>query len=98
MADEKVGIKEFKEALIGAQELSILIIKNLKDGLQIGQDVAAVVTALLSDEALKAALSSAADGISKVPSELKDIDLAEVIELVSLEVAYVPKIIEALKK
>lgn len=98
MSEEKQGIKELKEALIGAQDLAILIIKNLKDGLQLGKDVSAVVGELLTNEELKASLTAAAEGVSKVPAELKDIDLNEVLELVMLEVMQVSKIMEALKK
>lgn len=97
MSEEKLGIKELKEALVGAQDLAVLIIKNLKDGLQLGKDVAAVVAELLSNEELKASLAAAAEGISKVPAEVKDLEVSEVLDLVGSEVEQVKKILEALK-
>ena len=39
---EKVGIQEVKEALVGVQDLSLVLVKHVKDGLQIGKDAAGI--------------------------------------------------------
>lgn len=98
MAEEQHGIKELKEALVGVQELSLVLLKHLKDGVQIGQDSAAIFAELLSNEDLKSKLSVAFEGVKHVPAEVKDLSAQEIVELISLELVYVPKFVEALKK
>lgn len=96
-ATEKLTIKETKEALIGVNKLSILMMKRLKDGVGI-DDAFAVYEKLKSDAEFRQALVDAYQGIEKVPAEVKDIDLSEAVELVSVQVSYIPKMVEALKK
>jgi hypothetical protein len=93
-----IGIQETKEALIGINELSIVLAQQLKDGFQVGSDLAAIVGKWQSDADFQAKLTAAFIGIQKVPDEIKDLDLSEGIELASIQLAYVPKIVEALKK
>lgn len=90
------NVKEVKEALVGINEVAILLIKNLKDGAQIS-DAAAIIAQLMADEALKAKLSAAVAGCSAIPAELGDLDLAEGLELGMVQLSYIPKILEALK-
>ena len=93
----KIGIEETKEVLIALDEISLLILGQIKDGIQLS-DVVSIITKVLASEELKSALSRAVVGISNIPAELKDIDLSEGIELIKTEIAYVPKFLEALKK
>jgi predicted signal transduction protein with EAL and GGDEF domain len=93
-----MDIKETKEALIGINEFSLLLAKNLKDGFQLVPDATALVTELLAKPELKDALVEAAKGIQAVPAEIKDIDLGEGIELVRIQASYIPKFLEAIKK
>jgi len=86
------GIKELKEAVVGLNELSLIIIKHVKDGLSFEDAVAVAVEAAANSD-VKAAI----EGISKVPAEIGDIDLAEGVELVVVQAQYVPKILAALK-
>ena len=94
---EKIGIKETKEALIGINEFSLLLAKLFKDGAQF-TDFAELFSELTSNEDLKAKMKAAWEDIQKIPAEIKDIDLAEGAELGIIQIGYVPKFIEALKK
>lgn len=97
MENEKVGIKETKEVLAASNILAILIIKKLKDGLQV-QDGIELAQSLFSDGEVKSAIQAAADKINAVPAELKDLDLNEGIELGMWQAMQIPHLIEAMKK
>ncbi len=87
------GINETKECLIALNAVSIKIISLLKKH----AGVAEVVASVIGDEELKSALELAYQGVSKVPAELKDIDLSEGIELALIQAKNVPALIDALK-
>jgi hypothetical protein len=92
----QVGIEETKEVLIALDELSLVVLKQIKDGLQISDLATIVMTVLASDE-IKAVLSRAVAGISQVPAEIKDVDFSEGMLLIKEELAYIPKFISVLK-
>lgn len=94
---EQYGIKETKEAIVGVNELSLVLIDRLKDGYQ-SSDLTALVQKLLMDAQFKKVLEDAAKGINDVPKELKDLSLTEGVEIVKLQMEFVPKILAALKK
>lgn len=94
---EKLGIKETKEAVAGVMELAVLLAARLKDGVQLG-DVVAVYDKLKDDAEFQAKLLAAYGGVGAVPAEVKDLDLMESVELVTVIVPYVPKVADALKK
>lgn len=96
MAEEVLGIKETKEALIGVNELAIEIVKHAKDGIQ-ASDAVAILDDFKNNPELKAALEAAIENIKGVPAEVSDMSLKEGIELAIVQVSYAPKIIEALK-
>lgn len=82
MADEK-GIKEITEVLDAAGALSVLIYKVQKEGgtaSEIGQRIA---LALMQNPDVIAKLKLAADGISEVPAEAKDLNMIEALQLVA---------------
>lgn len=97
MDEVVVGIKEAKEALVGVNELAICLAERLKDGVGV-DDMVALFMKLQSDDEFKAKLAAAADGIGAVPAELKDLSLAEGMELAVVQIAYVPKLLAAIKK
>lgn len=97
MSEEKKGIKETKEVLVALNSLSLLIVKKLKDGIQV-QDGIEIAQALFSDGEIKSAVQAASDKISEVPAEIKDLDINEGIELGMYQAMQVPKFVEALKK
>lgn len=94
---EAYGIKETKELLIGVNELSIVLVGLLKDGAQVS-DAAALIEKMKSDPEFMAKLQAAYDKINEVPAEIKDLNLAEGLELVIEQAKFVPKILEAAKK
>lgn len=87
-----MGIQETKDVLIAANEVAVALIKAAKDGIQLTDGLA-----LLANEEVKAALVKAADGISKLPEEMKDVDLNEGLELAAIQIQFIPKIVGALK-
>lgn len=91
-------IKETKELLVGVNEMSILIISVLKDGFQAGEDIAKIVEKLTTDAAFREKMMASYEGIQNMPDEVKDISLAEGVELGMIQLSYVPKLLEALKK
>jgi hypothetical protein len=93
-----VGIKETTELLTGANEVGVLVVKALKDGLQAQADFESVYTAILLSAELKAKLLAAYDGAQLVPTELGDLDFIEGAKLGILQASYIPKYLAALKK
>lgn len=87
-----VGIEESKEVLVAVNDVAVKMIGLVKKGMGLND-----IVALLADEELKASIMKAVENISKVPSEISSIDLAEGLELVQLEIGLIPKIMEALK-
>ncbi len=89
-------INETKDVLNALNKLSLEMIKVFKDGAQM-QDIAAVLNMIATNEDLKVALYAAYKDISSVPSELKDIDVMEAIELAQIQLSFVPQIVASLK-
>jgi hypothetical protein len=87
------GIKETTDVLVALNKLSVALIKAGKDGFQFSD-----AASLMANEELKAALLAAYDEISKVPAELKDLDVSEGIQLAMVQVQMLPGLIEAFKK
>lgn len=90
------GIKETKEFVVGVNEVGVEICKVAKDGLQVS-DAASLYIAIQSSPELQAKLVAAFQGAQAIPAEVKDLDLVEGVELVTVQVSYVPKYIDALK-
>lgn len=95
---EQYGIKETQELLVGVNELSIELVGLLKDGFQPGTDVAQFVADLQTKPDFLAKLKAAGDNVSAIPDEVKDLSLAEGVQLIMVQAQYVPKILEAAKK
>jgi hypothetical protein len=91
-------MKETKEAVIAINELSILLCEKLKDGFQLTDDVSAIFQKFSTDAEFMEKVKAGYKDIALVPTELKAADLSSSIELVTIQVGYLPKIVEALKK
>jgi len=88
-----MDIKESKELLVGLELVSVTIGDIAKDG--IGADDIAKLLPLLSQFQ---SLIDAVDGIKNIPSEIKDIDQLELIELGTQAYEMIKNIIAAFKK
>ncbi len=90
MSEEQHGIKETKELLQGVMSLAILMTKRFKDGFQMDD-----LSAILAEMSLNPEFRDAVSGLKKLPAEVKDIDLAEGMELGMLVLKRVPEVIKA---
>ena len=91
-----VGTKEIKEAVIGLAELTAVLAPILKDGVQIA-DVSAIVVALKDKPEVIQAVQAAVQGLKDIPAEAKDLDTAEVLDLVVTLTPVILKIVASLK-
>lgn len=87
------GVVETKEMLKAVMVLAKVLAGLAKDGIDLSD-----IGGLLANEELKSALSLAASGMKEIPEEIKDLDLAEGIELAMALAQELPSLIEALKK
>lgn len=76
-----MDIKETKEALAAVMAVGGFVCVRLKDGADFS-DLGALVTKLVMDEQFRGLIEEAAKGYDKIPSEIKDLDIAEAMELV----------------
>lgn len=91
------GTKETKEMLIGFLKLAALLAESFKDGVQ-AADALVVIQKIQSDEALKAALVEAYNGIDKIPAEMKDLSTAEAIELIAAALPEIAALVKVISK
>lgn len=94
---EKMGVSETKEVMVAINELALALFKHFKDGVQVS-DFAEIFAQITTDEKFKTIMLEAYVGFNKIPSEMKDIDVSEIVELSSLQLSYIPKVLDALKK
>lgn len=90
-------VKETKEVLLGTLELVKVIAKELQDGFQV-TDLVNAFAAINGDPVKKAAVEAALQNIGNVPEEIKDISLAESIDLAVTVLSQLPSLIAAFKK
>lgn len=93
----KVGIKETKEMIIGANILTLVLIEKFKDGVQFA-DFTEMYGELVNDEAVKKAMQDAYENYSVIPEEISDIDALEGLELAEIQLPYINELVNALKK
>lgn len=77
------GIQETKEAIKGIAELLVVVKDLAKDGIDLS-DAVALGSKIVSDEAFRGALIKAVQGAQNIPAEVKDLDAAEVGELLGV--------------
>lgn len=77
------GVKETKEGLIAIVALGAFVAARLKDGAQL-DDAVAVAQKLVSDEAFKTKVQSGVDGLDKAVLEIKELDLADGLEILKV--------------
>jgi hypothetical protein len=89
------GVKETKEALIAINETGLMMAKLFADGVQF-DDFLSIWKRLSEDQAFKDQLVAAYQGWSNVSGEVADMDIQEALDLVSMQLSYIPKFVEAL--
>ena len=94
---EKLGIKETKEVLIALNEIGLVVYPIVKDGVQVYDDMKALIEAILSNSDFRQAIADAVDKVMDVPAEISDIDLQEGIELIGTQLEYLKKLVDVLK-
>ena len=77
---EKIGIKEVREIIHGADRLAVAIIKLVSDGLDV-TDAVALFAKFQNDTEFRKAMMDMVQGADKALKELKDLDLKESIQL-----------------
>lgn len=87
------GIKESKELLQGVMTVAGVMVSQLKDGFQL-TDLPSIFSRLGYNKKIQTAL----EGVKEIPSEIKDLDTSEIIELSMVIMAEVPLILSGLKK
>jgi hypothetical protein len=97
MEETKIGVKETEDFLRAFNELGIFLIKRLRDGVQF-DDFVALYDKLTKDDEFRSIMSNAFNDVSKIPEEVKDLDVEEMVKLISIQLTYAPKIIELIKK
>lgn len=91
------GVKETKEVLVAVLKVAPILVKQFKDGAQI-EDVAALYAKFMSDADLKAAVMAAYDNYKMVGDEVKDLETAEIIELIMAALPEIQKLLQEMKK
>jgi hypothetical protein len=91
-----VGISETKEAVVAINEIGLFCASKFKDGVQV-TDFVSFYAELTTNEDFKAKIKAGYDNAKAIPSEIKDIDGGEALELASVQVGYVEKYIAAFK-
>lgn len=89
-------IEQTKELIVAIVSIVAVAIKYFGDGIQV-TDFANAATELLTDKDVREKILRAFDGLSEIPQELRDLDIAEIIELLVTAVKESGKIIVARK-
>ncbi len=91
-----MDIKNTKELIVALNVLVIKLAPIVKNGLQV-TDLIEGFNAINSDPVAKAELEAALADVKEIPNELKDITIAEAIELAIVQVQQLPALIAAFK-
>lgn len=94
----KLGIKETKEVLVAVNELTIVILVLILDGLQFYKDIKELFNYIKDNKDFRDKFAAAVDNVQLVPAEVRDIDATEIIELAGSQLAFLPKLLAAIKE
>jgi len=94
--DSVVGVVETKELIVGANELSLVLISKFRDGVQFS-DFTEMYADLNGDEDFKNAVMKAYDNYQAIPAEISDIDALEGLELAEVQLPYITKLVDLFK-
>ena len=91
------GIKETKEVLVALNKLVVKLAPLFANGIQV-TDIIEGFNAINGDAVAKAEFEAALADIGLLDDELKNVSLAETVELVLLQAKLLPELLAALKK
>jgi hypothetical protein len=96
---EKVeySIENTKQVLDAFFDLLIVMIPKFHDGVQ-AQDFFEIAAKITSDQELQAKIVKAYNDVELVPKEVGDLQVSEILELISFIVAKAPALLAALRK
>jgi len=94
---EVTGIKETRELLTALGDLSAVVAKAVKPGGQASDIASRIAAAVVVNPTLIEEIKTAADGISSIPAELRDLSLGEILELCEVSLVTTRKALDALK-
>lgn len=89
--------KEVKDLLGAIMAIAELLAVEFKDGVQ-ASDFAEIVAKISANDELKQKLLAAYNDIDKVPGEIKDLSVAEAVDLVAVAIPQVISLAKAIKK
>ena len=95
--DSVNGVEETKEALVAFNEVSVFCAHHFKNGVQVA-DFSELYSEIIANPDFKAKMLAAYENYNLIPSELKDLDLGEGLELAKLQVEYIEKFVDAFQK
>lgn len=75
------GIEQTKDVLDFSFSLANVVIKNLRDGVQ-PEDIANIIVDVMKDKDVILKLKKAIEDIDELPSELTDLSITEIMDLV----------------
>lgn len=91
------SVKETKEVLVALNEVSLLIMDRMKDGVDFS-DFIAFYEKITKDEEFQKVLRAAWEGKQEISKEVGDISILEGMELLQVQIGYLPKILERITK
>lgn len=97
MADGDVGIQETKELLVALGDLSSVVAKAVKGGGSASDISARIAAACIANPVLIQEVKDAANGVSQIPAEIRNLSLGEILELCEVSLITTRKALEALR-
>lgn len=90
--EEVIGVKETKEGLLAVVIVGAVVVKLAKDGVDLN-DALALAQKFSSDAKFAEIVKAGIEGADKIPAEIKDLKLAELLEIAQI----LPQVLEAIK-
>ena len=90
------GYKETGEVLTGVNEVSLVLIKGFRDGVQFS-DFYDFYEHWKNNEEFKEKLKAAYENYNIVPDEVGELDAEDYVGLISIQLPYIPKLIDAIR-
>jgi hypothetical protein len=93
---ETKSIKETKELLRAMGDLAVVVAPAVKAGGDASAIASRIAAAVIANPALIESVKTAANGISEIPAEIKDLSLLDIIELCEVSLVTTRKALTSL--